>query len=90
MAELDTADDFFVTVIDPFTQEELYGVQIINWVAEYQYTGYIVEQFLPGEILVWMGEQDPTTWENISDETLKKLPPEELAKLPAEVQARVQ
>jgi uncharacterized surface protein with fasciclin (FAS1) repeats len=90
MPELDTADDFFVTVIDPFTQEELYGVEIINWVAEYQYTSYIVEQFLPGEVLVWMGEQDPTTWENISDETLKKLPAEELAKLPAEVQARVQ
>lgn len=89
MAELDTADDFFVTVIDPFTNDELYGIAIINWTAEYQYTGYIVQQYLSGEVLLWMAEHDPTVWDNISLATLKKLAPEELAKLPEVVQARL-
>ncbi len=89
MEALDTADDFFVTVIDPFTDEELYGVEIINWVAEYKYTGYIIEQFLPAEVLLWMNEQDPTTFENIGDATLNLLPPDVLAQLPEELQARV-
>ncbi len=89
MAELNTADDFFVTVVDPFTEDELYGIEIINWTAEYQYTGYIVQQYLTADILIWMAEQDPTVWENISVATLALLPPEELAELPVEVQARV-
>ncbi|MBZ0307684.1 MAG: terpene cyclase/mutase family protein [Anaerolineae bacterium] len=89
MEELNTADDFFVTVVDPFTDEELYGVEIINWVAEYQYTGYIIEQFLPAEVLLWMNEQDAATFENIGDETLELLPPDVLAQLPEEIQARV-
>lgn len=88
MTELDTADDFFVTVVDPFTDDELYGIQIINWTAEYQYTGYIVQNFLPAEVLLWMAEQDPTVWENISSTTLQALPPDVLAQLPEEVQAR--
>jgi len=91
MAELDTADDFFVTVIDPFAtgdDAELYGIEIINWTADYQYTGFIVAQFLPAEVLIWMAEQDPTIWETISDGVLAKLPAEELAKLPEDVQAR--
>ena len=87
MDELDTADDFFITVVDPFTDEELYGVQIINWVAEYEYTGYIIEQFLPAEVLLWMGEQDHTIWQNISPVVLEKLPDAEFAKLPESVQA---
>jgi uncharacterized surface protein with fasciclin (FAS1) repeats len=93
MSELDTADDFFVTVVDPFAagaDNELYGVEIINWTADYRYTGFIIEQFLPAEVLIWMAEQDPSVWEGLSDSVLKKLPAEELAKLPAEVQARVQ
>ncbi|MCB9435584.1 MAG: terpene cyclase/mutase family protein [Anaerolineales bacterium] len=89
MSELNTADDFFVTVIDPFTNDELYGIEIINWTAEYQYTGYIVQQYLSGEALLWMAERDSTIWDNISLVTLQKLTPEELAKLPAEIQARV-
>ena len=89
MSELDTADDFFITVVDPFTDDELYGIEIINWTAEYQYTGYIVEQFLPADVLLWMGEQDPSVWEQISDGTLEKLPAEVLAELPEAVQARV-
>lgn len=88
MEQLDTADDFFVTVVDPFTDEELYGVDIINWVAEYQYTGYIIENYLPAEVLLWMNEQDPTTFENIGDATLELLPDEVLAQLPEELQAR--
>ena len=84
----DTADDFFVTVVDPFTDDELYGVQIINWTAEYQYTGYIIENFLPAEVLLFMGEQDPTTWENIAVTTLQLLPADVLAQLPEDVQAR--
>jgi hypothetical protein len=88
MPELDTADDFLITVIDPFTDDELYGVEIINWTAEYQYTGYIVEQFLPGEVLIFLAEQDPSVWEKISVTTLQMLAPEELAKLPADVHPR--
>jgi transforming growth factor-beta-induced protein len=87
MEELDSADDFFVTVNDPFTGDELYGVQIINWTAEYEHTGFIVENSLPADVLIWMAEQDPTTWENISPVTVSLLPAEELAKLPEEVQA---
>jgi len=88
MSELNTADDFFVTVIDPFTGEELYGVQIINWAAEYQYTGFIVRNNLPAEVLLWMAEQDPSIWENISDETLRELPEDVIAELPDDIQAR--
>lgn len=88
MAELDTADDFFVTVIDPFTNEELYGVDIINWTAEYQYTGYIIEQYLPAEVLLYLNEQDPTTFETISDAALQLLPDEVVAELPEALQAR--
>ncbi|NJL94551.1 MAG: terpene cyclase/mutase family protein [Anaerolineae bacterium] len=90
MPELNTADDFFVTVVDPFTDDELYGVEIINWTADYQYTGFIVEQFLTAEVLNWMAEQDPTVWETLSDSVLEKLSATELEQLPAEVQARVQ
>lgn len=88
MSELDSADDFFVTVIDPFTDEELYGIEIINWTSEYQYTGYIVEQFLTAETLLWMAERDPTVWDNISIGTLQTMSPDVLAQLPEEVQAR--
>lgn len=90
MTELDTADDFFVTVIDPFTNEELYGVQIINWVAEYQYTGYIIEQYLPADVLLYMQATDPTTFENLGDAAIALLPADVLAELPEEVQARAQ
>lgn len=89
MTELNTADDFFQTVIDPFTNDELYGIQIINWTAEYKYTGYIVENFLPAEVLLWLAEQDPTVWDNISVSTLSVLPPEVLEQLPEEVQAKL-
>ena len=88
MTELDTADDFFVSVIDPFTNEELYGVDIINWTAEYQYTGYIIEQYLPADVLLYLNEQDPTTFENISDAALQLLPDEVVAELPEALQAR--
>lgn len=90
MDELDSADDFLVTVVDPFTDEELYGVQIINWVAEYSYTGYIIEEFLPGEILLYLADNEPTTWDNLNNSTLELLPAEELAKLPEDIQARIQ
>ncbi|PJF42260.1 MAG: hypothetical protein CUN55_10240 [Phototrophicales bacterium] len=86
--ELDTADDFFTTVVDPFTGEELYGIEIINWTAEYPYTGYIIEQYLTADIILWMAEQDASVLENISAATLLKMSEEELAKLPAEVQQR--
>ncbi len=87
MDELDTADDFFVTVVDPFTDDELYGIQIINWTSEYQYTGYIVEQYMTADILIWMAEQESSTWDNITVATLELLPDEELAQLPDEIQA---
>lgn len=93
MPELDTADDFFVTVIDPFAPEddnELYGIEIINWVGEYTYTTILVESHLTADVLLFMAEQDPTVWENISDVVLGKLPPEVLAELPEDVQARVE
>lgn len=93
MAELDTADDFLIEVIDPFATGEdntLYGVEIINWVADYEYTGFIVQQFLPADVLLWLADQDPTVWETVSDSVLAALPAAELAKLPEEVQARVQ
>lgn len=86
--ELDTADDFFTTVVDPFTDEELYGVEIINWTTDYPYTGYIVEQYLTADIILWMAEQDPTVLDMISVATLLKMPAEELVNLPAELQAR--
>jgi hypothetical protein len=89
MAELNSADDLLVTVVDPFTGDELYGVQIINWVAEYQYTGYLVQSYLAADVLLWLGEQDPTTWENISEATLKLLPADVLSQLPEEVQAMI-
>ncbi len=86
MDELDTADDFFVTVIDPFAADpdeaELYGVEIINWTATYQYTGFIVENFLTAEVLLWMNDQDPTTFQQISQATLDTMPAEERALLP--------
>lgn len=87
MDELDTADDFLVTVIDPFTDEELYGIEIINWVAEYQYTGYIIEDFLSADVLLWLAEEEPDTWENISPAVVTLLPDEEVSKLPEDVQA---
>ncbi|MCI0711018.1 MAG: hypothetical protein L0154_12745 [Chloroflexi bacterium] len=87
MEELDTADDFLVTVVDPFTDEELYGIEIINWVAEYQYTGYIIEDFLPADVLLWLAEQEPDTWENISPAVVTLLPDDEVSKLPEDVQA---
>lgn len=86
--ELNTADDFFTTVVDPFTNEELYGVEIINWTTEYPYTGYIVEQYLTADIILWMAEQDATVLENISSATLANISADELARLPADVQAR--
>jgi hypothetical protein len=89
MDELDSADDFLVTVVDPFTDEELYGVEIINWVAEYQYTGYLVEEHLPADVLLWLGENEASTWENISQTTLELLPTDILAQLPEDVQAQL-
>lgn len=86
--ELDTADDFFVVVVDPFTDDELTGIEIINWTADYTYTGYIVESYLPADVLLWMAEQDETVFKDISDETLALLPEAELAKLPEEIRAR--
>jgi hypothetical protein len=86
--ELDTADDFFQTVTDPFTGAELTGATLINWVAEYTHTGYIVEQFLPAEVLLWLADHDPTFWDNISAAALKKLPADVLAQLPEDVQAK--
>ena len=63
-------------------------IEIINWTSEYQYTGYIVEQFLTAETLLWMAEQDPTVWDNISVGTLQTISSDVLAQLPEEVQAR--
>ncbi|MFP4323759.1 MAG: fasciclin domain-containing protein [Anaerolineales bacterium] len=86
MDELDTADDFFQTVIDPFAEDpdaaELYGIEIINWTAAYRYTGFIVENYLTAETLIWMNEQDPTTFELISQTTLDRMPEAERAQLP--------
>jgi|GEM_PF-431720 len=90
MDELDSADDFFNTVVDPFNGDELYGVEIINWTAEYQYTGYIVANYLSADILLWMNEQDPTTFENISATTIQTMDPAEVEQLPEEVQALAQ
>jgi hypothetical protein len=90
MEELDTADDFFVTVIDPFTEEELSGVEIINWVAEYTYTGYIIEGYLPADVMLWMADQDPAFWDNLSDAVLELLPEDVLSQLPEDVQGRVE
>lgn len=87
MAELNSADDFFVMVVDPFSGDELTGVQIINWTAEYRYTGYIIENALTAEVLMWMAEQDPTTWEKISKSVIELMPDSEVEKLPEEVQA---
>jgi uncharacterized surface protein with fasciclin (FAS1) repeats len=86
MAELDSADDFFVTVIDPFTQEELYGMDIINWTAEYRYTGYVVKGFLSAEVLLYMLERDPDNFARISPTTLESLPTDIRAQLPAKYQ----
>lgn len=88
--ELDTADDFFVTVVDPFTDNELSGVEIINWTADYSFTGYIVESHLTAEMLLWMATQDPSVLENISVSALTLMSDEELALLPEDVQARAQ
>lgn len=85
---LDSADDFFTLVIDPFTDEELYGVEIINWTADYTYTGYIVEGYLTAEILMWMAEQEPDVYELISPEALGLMAEAELVQLPDDVQAR--
>jgi len=86
--ELDTADDFFVTVTDPFTSDELSGVEIINWTAEYSYTGYIVESHLTAEILLWMAGQDASVLDNLSPAALAMMPADELAQLPEAVQVR--
>lgn len=88
MEELDTADDFLVTVIDPFNGDELYGVEIINWTAEYTYTPYLIEQFMPAEVLLWLGENEPDFWINLSDTAINLLPAEVLSQLPEDVQAR--
>lgn len=88
--DLVTADDFFTTVVDPFTDEELYGVEIINWTSEYPYTGYIVELYLTADIVLYMIEQDPSTADNISATSLALMPAEELALLPEDLQARAQ
>ena len=87
LIELDTADDFFTTVTDPFTGESLYGVEIINWTTEYSYTGYIVQEYLTADILLWMIEQDPTVIDSISDETLSLMNPAERERLPEALQA---
>ena len=86
--ELDSADDFFVDVVDPFTNETLYGVEIINWTADYTYTGYIVESYLPADVLLWMAAQDDTVLTQISASTLALLPDSVIAQLPEEIQAR--
>ncbi|MBI5930774.1 MAG: hypothetical protein HY862_15800 [Chloroflexi bacterium] len=88
MTELDTADDFLVTVVDPFNGDELYGVQIINWTAEYTYTPYLLEQFLTADVLLWLGDHEPDFWTNLSDVAINLLPADVLAQLPEEVQAR--
>jgi hypothetical protein len=90
MEELDSADDFFVTVFDPFGQKDIYGVEILNWVAAYQHTTFLISEYLPAEVLLFMAEYDATFWENLSDTLLGLLPAEVLEQLPEEVQARVQ
>jgi hypothetical protein len=90
MEELDTADDFLVTVIDPFNGDELFGVEIINWTAEYTYTPYLIEEHMPAEVLLWLGENDPTFWENLSGVAIGLLPAEILSQLPEDVQARAE
>ncbi len=88
MTELDTADDFLVTVVDPFNGDELFGVQIINWTAEYTYTPFLIEQFMPAEVLLWLADHEPDFWTNLSDVAIGLLPADVLAQLPADVQAR--
>lgn len=87
IAELDTADDFFVTVVDPFTQNELYGIEIINWVANYPRTTFIIQQGMTAEILIWLNAADSAVFENLDVAVLRLMPAEEVAKLPEEVQA---
>lgn len=88
MAELDTADDFLVTVVDPFNGDELFGVQIINWTAEYTYTPFLIEQFMTADVLLWLADHEPDFWTNLSDVAIGLLPADVLAQLPEDVQAR--
>lgn len=87
--ELNSADDFLnTTVTIPSTSETLTGIEIINWMAEYELAKSIVSDHLPAEVILWMAEQDAAIWENISVETLTLLPQEIVAQFPPEVQAR--
>lgn len=89
MDELDSADDFLVTVVDPFNDDELFGVEIINWTASYEFTPFIVENFLPADVILWLADNQEDFYDTISDDTLNLLPAEVLEQLPEEVQARV-
>lgn len=86
--EFNTADDFFVTVSDP-DGNELYGIEIINWMATYQFTTDLIAQSITADVLLWMGEEDATTWENISPDTLRILPIDVVSQLPEEAQSKL-
>ncbi|MCB9435558.1 MAG: efflux RND transporter permease subunit [Anaerolineales bacterium] len=89
VGEFDSADDILnSTVTIPSSGEELTGIAIINWLAGYELAKSIVADHLPADVILWMAEQDPTVWENISPETLNLLPDEVVTQFPSEVQAR--
>lgn len=89
VGEFDSADDILnTTVTIPSSGEELTGIAIINWLAGYELAKSIVAENLPADVILWMAEQDPTVWDNISPETLNLLPDDVVAQFPAEVQAR--
>lgn len=87
--ELDSADDLLTTTVTiPSTNQELTGIEIINWLAEYELAKSIVAEHLPADVILWMAKQDASVWDNISVATLNLLPENVVAEFPSEVQAR--
>lgn len=69
LEELDSADDL--------------SIELINALAEDQDASVLVTM-LPAEVLFWLGQADPTAWEEISGATMLALSPPVAARVPVD------
>ncbi|NDJ86524.1 MAG: efflux RND transporter permease subunit [Chloroflexi bacterium] len=88
LEELDSADDFLAPATHPETGEEITGLEIINLLAANNQAAFLIQNELPAEALIWLGNNDPAGWDSLAPETLQALPENVVAALPDEVQAQ--